>query len=370
MKRKIQKLTIGCFLSFLLFFSVLHILLPDTGFSPNENRYLEKMPVFDFSTVVSGKFMSQFTDYVQDQFPFRDMWISLKAASELILNKKVNNGIYVTENALITQFEEVDLNQIKKNTKYINQFSQDLKIPVWVMIVPTIAEIYPENLPKYNLEVSQKELVDMIKGDLNENIHFISLLETLYLHKDEPLYFMTDHHWTMRGAYYGYQAFMQEKGLEQGSLKEYEQKVVSENFKGTSYSSSGVFWHPGDRIEVFTKPEFENVSMEADGKKYDSMFVTENLELKDQYTYFLDGNHALTYLNSAEEEGTLLVIKDSYAHDFAPYLTENYKKVILVDLRYYKLPVSDLIEQEDIDEILILYNIENYAEDTNLMFLE
>lgn len=154
------------------------------------------------------------------------------------------------------------------------------------------------------------------------------------------------------------------------TLDEYAYQVVSEDFKGTSYSSSGAFWYKGDVLEVFTKPDFMQVSMIADNQEFESMFVEENLQLKDQYTYFLDGNHALTILNSSQGEGNLLIIKDSYGHIFAPYLTEDYKKIVLVDLRYYKMPISDLIKQEEIDEILILYNIENFATDTNLLFLE
>lgn len=370
MKRKLQILTICCFLSFLAFFSVLHMVIPDKNFSPNENRILEKMPSLTISSLISGKFMSQFSDYMQDQFPFRDVWISIKAASELALNKKVNNGVYITDNGLIAQFTEADRLQIQKNINKINMFAENTEKPVWFMIIPTAAGIYPEFLPENNLEINQKELLKKIESDLTEKVGFIPVYEELMLHKDENLYFKTDHHWTMRGAFYGYQAFCQAKGAAEKSLDEYERKIVSEYFRGTSYSSSGAFWYKGDTVEVFYKPSFTGVTMIADDQQYESMFVEENLERKDQYTYFLDGNHALTVLNSFEGEGNLLIIKDSYGHDFAPYLTEDYKKIILVDLRYYKMPVSELIKEEEIDEILILYNLENFASDTNLVFLE
>ncbi len=370
MKRKLQKLTIICFISFLAFFSILHIGLPDKSFSPNENRYLEQIPSFNISSILSGKFMDQFTEYMQDQFPFRDTWISIKAASELVLNKKTNNGIYITEHGLIAQFIEADEIQIQKNTSKINEFAQKIDKPIWVMIVPTLSGIYPEYLPEHNLEVDQENLLNQIETDLNEKIHFIPVLEELKNNRDEFLYFSTDHHWTMRGAFYGYQAFHKAKGIPPSSLEDYSRKVVSEDFRGTSYSSSGAFWFKGDELEVFTKPFFKAVSMIADDQKYDSMLVEENLKLKDQYTYFLDGNHALTVLTSSKGTGSLLVIKDSYAHDLAPFLTEDYEKIILVDLRYYKLSISELIEQEEIDEILFVYNLENYSSDTNLIFLE
>ena len=43
--------------------------------------------------------------------------------------------------------------------------------------------------------------------------------------------------------------------------------------------------------------------------------------------------------------------------------------MVLVDLRYYKEPLSQLCAQEGFDRILICYSIGNFLTDTNLGFL-
>ena len=47
-------------------------------------------------------------------------------------------------------------------------------------------------------------------------------------------------------------------------------------------------------------------------ESFDSMYVDEYLEVKDKYSYYLDGNHGLTeIISNSEGEGTLLIIKDN-----------------------------------------------------------
>ena len=101
-------------------------------------------------------------------------------------------------------------------------------------------------------------------------------------------------------------------------------------------------------------------------EKFDSVYNDEFLSQKDKYSYYLDGNHALTEIASnSEGEGTLLIIKDSYSHCFAPMTLGNYEKVYLVDFRYFNMPVSQFIMQYRITDILVLYNAVTFATDTH-----
>ena len=74
--------------------------------------------------------------------------------------------------------------------------------------------------------------------------------------------------------------------------------------------------------------------------------------------------------NKAASGGKLLLLKDSFGHSIAPFLSENYSEIIMVDLRYYKLPVSELIEKEGITEMLVLYGLDNLCNDTDVAWLK
>jgi len=67
--------------------------------------------------------------------------------------------------------------------------------------------------------------------------------------------------------------------------------------------------------------------------------------------------------------GKLLVIRDSYANCLGGFLAESYETVVMVDLRYYKKPVSELLAAEDFTDVLVCYSIGNFLTDTNLIWL-
>ena len=88
--------------------------------------------------------------------------------------------------------------------------------------------------------------------------------------------------------------------------------------------------------------------------------------MEQKYSYYLDGNHGLTeIISNSEGEGTLLIVKDSYAHCFAPMTIGNYEKVYLVDFRYFNMPISQFIKQYRVTDILVLYNAITFATDTH-----
>ena len=95
------------------------------------------------------------------------------------------------------------------------------------------------------------------------------------------------------------------------------------------------------------------------------------LEETDKYTVFLDGNHSTVRLDNPRNagQGKILVIRDSYCNVFGGFLAESYETVVLVDLRYYKNPVSQLLAEEEFDRVLICYSIGNFMTDSNIIWL-
>ena len=90
------------------------------------------------------------------------------------------------------------------------------------------------------------------------------------------------------------------------------------------------------------------------------------------YTVYLDGNHSLVRLENPDAltDDTLVVVRDSYSNSLGCFLTETYGTVILVDLRYYRQPVSELCAAEHADRVLVCYSIGNFMSDTNIVWLK
>ena len=94
------------------------------------------------------------------------------------------------------------------------------------------------------------------------------------------------------------------------------------------------------------------------------MFEEKHLSTKDKYQVYLDGNHSVTRIDTNVHNGkTLLIIKDSYANSFATLAANHYETVYLVDFRYYRNSINAFISENEITDILILYNAITFAKD-------
>ena len=87
--------------------------------------------------------------------------------------------------------------------------------------------------------------------------------------------------------------------------------------------------------------------------------------------FFTGSNHSLVNIsNPSAEEGSVLVIRDSYAHCFSTFLAANYQSIYLVDLRYYRDALTKFVSEHRVDKILYLYGVDNLVSDTNSAWLK
>ena len=107
----------------------------------------------------------------------------------------------------------------------------------------------------------------------------------------------------------------------------------------------------------------------VNGETYDSLYFNEYLHKKDKYAVYFGGNYDKVDIEigettgqaaqTASSKGSLLILKDSFANSFVPYLLGDYSRITMIDSRYYRGSVTELAE--DYDEVLILYGIDNFA---------
>ena len=91
-----------------------------------------------------------------------------------------------------------------------------------------------------------------------------------------------------------------------------------------------------DEIDVFLPTGDQALSSVVnyvdEQKKSASFYDTEKLETRDKYALFFGGNHAQIKISTpTETDNTLLVLKDSYANSFIPFLAQHYRKIIMID---------------------------------------
>ena len=374
------------FCAFIGVFLVANAVSPDRTFSEVENRNLEQLPAVDFGTpeklfrdgnFFNGKFMRDFETYTTDQFIGRDAWVDLKARTERALGKKENNNVYFADNdTLITRFDQPAADRVTENLNYVNKFVENVDIPVVFSLIPTQACIWADRLPEGAPNASQTDLMAQAQGAVT-GATWADVYTPLMEHKDEDIFYRTDHHWTSLGAYYGYTGLASALGYTPVPLTDYTPTVRSTEFYGTVFSSSGVRWVKPDTITTYVPDDgitvvshtYDNSGNPVEEQR--ALYVESFLSVKDKYSMFLGGNQSLGVVtNTNNPDGPkLLIIRDSYADSLVPFLTAHYSEIHLIDPRYYHLSVKDYVAQNGIDQALVLYSVPNFVTDGNMFWI-
>lgn len=361
---------------------LLNLLTPDRDFSPAENRVLTKLPklgpedfrlrfpVADSGDFFTGRFMSEFESYVNDQFVGRDGWVSAKAAAEAVMGKEENNGVYLCEeDTLIPRFDAPDEKRVEENLSAVSALAEQAGVPVYFSLIPGKVSVWADRLPVGAPNASETEI--LCRAAAETKARWIDVDSALTNHAGETIYYRLDHHWTSLGAYYGYAALMEGMGVEPVPMEHYEKTTVSTDFNGTTYSTSGVRWMRPDTIDCYVPDTGVTVTAwpgtePEQGKLYD----WSRLQEKDQYSFFLGGNKPLAVIKTAHPEAPkLLLVRDSYSDSLAPFLTAHFSEIHLFDPRYNKEPISRYLADNHIDEVLVLYSVSNFVSDSNLFLL-
>lgn len=368
-----------------LIFIIILVALPiATAFSKKEeksemeNRTLAKFPKLSIDTIKDKSFMDGFEDYLSDHFIARINWIELKVDIELLLGKKEINNIYITDDMLIEKLEEPNYQEINNSVSAINSLAERFTNPeFFVMIAPTSAGIYMDKLPNNAPQVNQKEqVIDYIYGSLSDKVSSIDVYNTLYASKSEYIYYRNDHHWTSLGAYYAYNVAIQRLGFNPISYDKFNIEHTNNDFKGTFYSKSLYNSIKSDTIDIYTMDKSKGIQSMVvnDGTnetEFSTLYDRSYLDTKDKYGMFLSENNPIvTVTTNVDNEKKLLIIKDSYANCFVPFLSEHYSEITILDLRYIGITSENIVNINDFNQVLFLYNASTIAQDENLKKME
>ena len=343
---------------------VWHLGLPDREKSETENRTLAQLPAFSWEGLKDGTYTEAIETYFADQFPLRDSWTGMKARAEQLLGKKEFNDIYLAGDTLISKVERPDETLIENNLSYIERLEGKTDATVTVGFIPSAAEIWKEKLPLGAVSWDQTDLL------AQSDVDFQTVLSE---HAGEQIFYRTDHHWTTLGAFYGANALLEHLGKEPLKEDDFTVEVASDAFYGTLYSQSGIHWLESDTMEYWVDEAGLKVTSWSTGKPVEvSLYDRTYLEKKDKYSSFLGGNQPLCVIqneNLPEDAGKIVLVRDSYSDALAPFLAQRFSEVHLLDLRYYRAPVSVYAMQYGIDDIVVLYSVQNFISDKNLVLL-
>ena len=364
-----------------------------------EKRYRASWPFFSSHTLLDGTWGEQAEEWMTDKMPARSFWVGLESYMNLLTGRQNAQDIIRDSNGNLLdappRYSQTEL--LRRLDRFI-QLSDALDTEIFLIIPPTAGYTSKSALPEhiwrcYNDDILAEAVIAHMPAD-----SFVDL-RSEFLGADEALFYRTDHHWNSAGVYLAYTSLCAQMGLDPLPADDF---IVSRNggFYGSTYAKSGLWLTEADEIEMWAPPYDVHVyfgdsavsaigtGAETDGEiiVYDSLFFTEHLLERDQYSVFLDGIQGLTLIERLPSDAglpsgrpeppgseMLLVIKDSYANSLIPLLVPHFRQIIMVDLRHYRLPVTELAQDIGLTErggqVLAVYSADHIVNDSDIFWL-
>jgi hypothetical protein len=394
MKMKLQiKLNLILFLIFIFGFGIVNLLRPHSQeVSKLEQRNIATQPEFTADRFFTGEYTRDFDNYFSDNFAFRTSLVQVGTSLKGLKGLPDENGISIVvsggdnmavdmnakgASSSVTAVDSSDY-LILKDRAYtafnysapaaemyadaLNRFrkSVDTKVRVYSLLAPTSVE-FSKNEDVQKLSDSQQDAIAHVNERLDEAIGQVDAYGVLNDHKDEYIYFRTDHHWTALGAYYAYTNLMKTIGETPVPLSKYQKNDITE-FLGTAYKQTlknELKTHP-DTITYYTPfTKYTYTMYTSTGKGISRKVVDPNYAKYSStfYAVFLGGDYPWGEIKTNNNNGKrIVVIKDSYANAFIPFLLPHFENVYYIDPRYFKGNIIDFVKEHKITDVLFLNN--------------
>ena len=294
-----------------------------------------------------------------------------RAIAEAVQNS-IMNGLYIKDGAAysIYYFSQSGADTyaaaINEATERLNGVSH-----VYSLVVPSSAVVLPEDEYIGVGGSDQRQVLDYIWSRLPEATTQVDILDTMQQHAGDYVYYRTDHHWTQRGAYYGYEQFCKARGIKPALLDSFTYRDDGE-FTGTYYWSIAELMNPyADDFETYTPTDTN--TMEWWGAYEDSEYGTEDIvadasdwDPTSKYSAFAASDPARGLIHNPKitNGSSCLVVKDSYGSAFIPFLVANYEYVHIIDPRYYFGSVTGYARDNKIQDVIFVFGINVGLADT------
>ena len=328
---------------------LVNLVVPDKERSEQENRMLETMPKLSLASVLSGDFMEDWESYMSDQFAGRNLWRGLKVSLDRLGGSRMENGVIIGKNGQL--FEDIavpDSELITDNINAVKSFANTYSdIPMTMMLIPDAACILSDSLPAFAAVEDQRQMFSMVERGLGDSVN-----------------------WTTQAAFYVFQDAAAGLGIDGDVSDDYVSYTVTDSFNGVLASKSGVGLDEKEQIDIYVPTDGDDdviVNYVDEAEKRTSLYDSSKLETRDKYGVFFGGNTSVMDIRTmSTSQKRLLVVKDSFADCFIPFLTPYYREIVVVDPRYYSGTMTDIMETYRITDILVLYSGNTFMTDNNI----
>lgn len=349
-----------------------NVLAPDKELSVEESRVLAQRPKLSINSLLSGEFMEKYDAYLSDQFAGRNLWRNLRVAVGRISGERQENGVVLGDGGQLFDIpKSPNQETLTETLAALGTFAEGhSEMNVYMMLVPDAATVLTSKRPYLATFPDQNPMITQVKRGLSDSVKWIDVTEILGQHGEEKIYYQTDKHWTSLGAYYAFSASAEQLGISGGTANEYAAYPITTTFNGELSSKSGYCLDVREEIDIYVPKGRDNdvvVNYVDEQRKTTSLYDSSCLEGSDQYEVFLGGDTSVIDIRTASENSRrLLIVKDSFANCFIPFLAPHFREIVVVDPHYYSGTLQELLGTYRISDVLFLYSGNGFFQDNSL----
>lgn len=363
MNRVFNRITAVIVFVFIVSFLMLTVFREKGTESYQENRKLAELPEFNLSAIMDGSYTDNLGEYFTDHFAGRSYWISASGIVNANMGEGIVNDVFVTEDMLLGLYE-TPVDSYNEFASAVNMYAENYDGTVYFAVIPTSAGVYSDRLSEYLSNNGEKQKIDTLYNSVDNSIRKIDAYNILKMLNDNYIYYRNDSKWTSYGAFCVYRTVIQKLGFLPSAYDKYTIEHVTGDFRGNLYNKSQYSEVKADILDVYTYRDgaeitectgYNNDGTSYTKQLYDKSYISTN----DMYNMYLGEDAPLVRIKtSVNNERKLLVIKDSYADCFIPFLTQHYSEIAVISPDCIESGISNFVNPDDYEQTLILFGIE------------
>lgn len=328
----------------------------------------------DLQVLESG-LLGELDDFIDRSFPWRESFFEFGLDLRLAGGATEQNQIFISQSELILNIDPPVDSLVRENTAAILEFSDNIGVPTYFMLVPTASAIRQQSLPAYTHSqvFNQKRFIEEIGSQMAGRVTVVDAYPVLFNARDEYIYYRTENSLTALGGYYLYATLGNKllEGMQSSSMSDYDIEYVYSGYYGELYRRSPYKNVRSDTLFIYyylyggREYTVRHISGDT-GRTYNTLYPSHLPDMGRPTDIYLGGLSAVTDIHaSTPYENSLLIFGDKTALSYVPFLANHYERITVVDLFRLDADGYESIDPHQYSQILFAYGVESYMHTNN-----
>lgn len=373
--RSTENLTSYIIIPIVLIIAIGSCLSPSRRFSNLEGRALQQFSITPSSikenfipSKISDKKLSlakQLDNFFSDQIIKRDSIVSFYNSFQIFIGKKKINNIYIGKDNYLFNFTPIIIKEetLINSAKFYNKLGSNLKnSKLYLINLPSKNMVYEDKVPIKGYKANENYYVETLFKYINPSIRTINVKNIM--NPSEDLYYKTDHHWNMTGAFKAYTYIIEELNKDnpligapnaRNKFKIYTYEKYFLGSDGRSIANNKI------------KPEDISIYKYPNDKKF--RFIKDNIEINpfdenslsldrynNDYSVYLGGDGGIITVENLQPKNNLSVaiIGDSMDNPLISLFADHFKTLYSYDIRHFKGNLYQDVKRQKTDIVILI----------------